>query len=184
MLDRLGLGRAGDIETRKYSKGMIQRLSIAQAIMHSPDLVILDEPMSGLDPLGRRDVKDLIVSLRNDGKTVFFSTHIISDVEEICDSAAILVGGKVVRSGPVRSLLAEEEREVEITYKLPSGDSSASTVRPLQTKVVESQTAVRGAIEAIWADKGEVLGIRARRYGLEKVFLDAVANRPAPKSYN
>ena len=177
-LEQLGLARAANVQTRKYYKGMVQRLSIAQAIMHGPELVILDEPMSGLDPLGRRDVKDLILNLRREGKTVFFSTHIIADVEEICDSAAILVGGEMVKAGPVHSLLGVEEREIEITY-----NQVAASGAPVRGTRLTRQAETRKAIEEIWASGGEVLTVQARRYGLEKVFLEEVASRPPPKSY-
>ncbi len=107
MLDRLGLAHAADLQIRRYSKGMIQRVGIAQALLHDPDLVILDEPMSGLDPVGRGDVRDVILDLRRRGKTVFFSTHIIPDVEAVCDRVGIIVKGKLVREGTVKELTSE-----------------------------------------------------------------------------
>jgi len=81
---------AADLQLRRYSKGMLQRIGIAQALMHDPELVILDEPMTGLDPLGRKDIRNLILRLREEKKTVFFSTHILADVELVCDRVAIL----------------------------------------------------------------------------------------------
>jgi len=101
---------------RTYSKGMLQRISLAQALLGDPELLILDEPMSGLDPLGRRDVRDLILEQRQRGTTIFFSSHIIPDVETICDRVAVLVDGEVRAVGAVRDLLANEVDEYEVTF--------------------------------------------------------------------
>src|SRR6185437_7510069 len=95
MIDRVGLHDSADVQLRKFSKGMLQRIGIAQAIFHDPRVVFLDEPMSGLDPIGRREVRDLIEQLKNEGKTVFFSTHILSDAEALCDRVAILNQGRL-----------------------------------------------------------------------------------------
>jgi ABC-2 type transport system ATP-binding protein len=105
LLERVGLGQAADRPLKKYSKGMLQRAGLAQALMNDPELVVLDEPMSGLDPIGRKEVRDLIVELKAAGKTVFFSTHILPDVEAICDRVAIIVGGELTEVGPVAQLL-------------------------------------------------------------------------------
>src|SRR5205085_11178290 len=93
MLKKVGLETAGKIQLRKYSKGMLQRVGMAQAILHDPKIVILDEPMSGLDPVGRREVRDIILELKHEGKTVMFSTHILSDAEMSCDRVGVIVGG-------------------------------------------------------------------------------------------
>src|SRR5581483_11575315 len=95
VLDRVGLPDVAGVQLRKFSKGMLQRVGIAQAIVHNPRVVFLDEPMSGLDPMGRREVRDLIESLKQEGKTVFFSTHILSDAEALCDRVAILNQGEL-----------------------------------------------------------------------------------------
>jgi len=102
---------------RKLSKGMVQRVGIAQAIVHDPELLILDEPMSGLDPLGRRDVRDLIDSLRARGRTVFFSTHIVPDVEAICDRVGILNRGRLVAVGRIEELTTVRLRAVEVLVR-------------------------------------------------------------------
>ena len=106
LLGRVGLSHAMDLQIRRYSKGMTQRVGIAQALIHEPDLVILDEPMSGLDPMGRADIRDLILSLKKQGKTVFFSTHIIPDVEVVCTRLGIVNKGKMIKVGTVQDLLA------------------------------------------------------------------------------
>ena len=105
LLERVGLASAADLQIRRYSKGMNQRVGIAQALLHGPDLIILDEPMSGLDPIGRAEIRDLIVELGREGKTVFFSTHIIPDVEIICDRIGLVNRGRMVAEGSVDELL-------------------------------------------------------------------------------
>ncbi|NIV47369.1 MAG: ATP-binding cassette domain-containing protein, partial [Gammaproteobacteria bacterium] len=122
-LERVGLGGRGRTALRKFSKGMVQRLGLAQAIQHDPELVILDEPMSGLDPIGRREVRDLILSLRDAGKTVFFSSHILQDAEMICDRVAILKQGTRVSLGSLDELISSKVRwfEVSVRGELPEG---------------------------------------------------------------
>ena len=134
LLHELGIASAADIPLRKYSKGMIQRLGLAQALINDPRLVVLDEPMSGLDPLGRKEVRDIILRLKREGKTIFFSTHIIPDVEVICDRVCMLLGGELVRVGPLEELLGTRLESIEITYSGLSpedpGAPSGPWVRP------------------------------------------------------
>lgn len=111
LLDRLSMTHAADTQLRKYSKGMLQRIGVAQALINDPELIFLDEPMSGLDPVGRKEMRDLILSLKADGKTVFFNTHILSDVEMICDRIGILRNGKLVSYGSVAELTRDESLE-------------------------------------------------------------------------
>ena len=106
LLDEVGLGAERRMQLRKFSKGMLQRVGIAQALINDPELVILDEPMSGLDPLGRRDVRSLILRLRDRGCTVFFSSHVLSDAEALCSRVAILANGRLVTTGRVSDMLA------------------------------------------------------------------------------
>lgn len=115
LLDLVGLSKAGKLQLRKYSKGMLQRIGLAQALINDPQAVFLDEPMSGLDPVGRKEVRDLILDLKARGKTVFFSTHIIPDVEMICDRVGIIVNGRLIRVGPLEELLGSEVESIEIT---------------------------------------------------------------------
>lgn len=109
LLDRVQLTRFANVSLAKYSKGMLQRVGLCQTLIHNPDLIILDEPMSGLDPVGRALVRDLIIEQRDAGKTVFFSSHILSDVEAICDRVAILVGGELRECGPIEEVVADRE---------------------------------------------------------------------------
>src|SRR3954469_19618484 len=114
LLDKVGLAGRADRPIRRFSKGMVQRLGLAQALVGDPEIVILDEPMSGLDPIGRKDVRDLIFSLRAEGRTVLFSTHILSDVEAICDRIGIIAQGRLTDCGTLTSLLRPGVRAVEV----------------------------------------------------------------------
>jgi ABC-2 type transport system ATP-binding protein len=114
LLDEVGIGSERRLQLRKFSKGMLQRVGIAQALLNEPELVILDEPMSGLDPLGRRDVRALILRLRDRGCTVFFSSHVLSDAETLCSRVAILAKGALVASGKLSEMLAFQVRGWEL----------------------------------------------------------------------
>jgi ABC-2 type transport system ATP-binding protein len=120
LLERIGLAGFADLPLRKFSKGMVQRLGIAQALVHDPVLVILDEPMSGLDPLGRREVRDLILELRHQGRTVLFSTHILTDAETLCDRVAILDRGRLQGMGSLREILREASAGTELILEEPA----------------------------------------------------------------
>ena len=126
MLKKVGLETAGKIQLRKYSKGMLQRVGLAQAILHDPQVVILDEPMSGLDPIGRREVRDIILELKRDGKTVMFSTHILSDAEMLCDRVGVIVGGKLRGVGAPGEMVGMKAQGMEILFELPGGVSNAA----------------------------------------------------------
>jgi ABC-2 type transport system ATP-binding protein len=114
LLDRVGIGGERRLQLRKFSKGMLQRVGIAQAMLNDPEIVFLDEPMSGLDPLGRRDVRNLIIQLRDRGCTVFFSSHILADAEALCSRVAILAQGRLVAEGRVSEIVAFEHRGWEL----------------------------------------------------------------------
>jgi ABC-2 type transport system ATP-binding protein len=106
LLDEVGIGGERKLQLRKFSKGMLQRVGIAQAILNDPEVVFLDEPMSGLDPLGRREVRNLILKLRDRGCTVFFSSHVLGDAEALCSRVAILAGGRLITAGSVKDMQA------------------------------------------------------------------------------
>ncbi len=117
VLQRVGLSDVGKLQLRKFSKGMLQRVGLAQAIIHDPKVVFLDEPMSGLDPIGRREVRDLIQTLKEEGKTVFFSTHILSDAEACCDRVAVLNKGDLRGVGVVADLTSKVHGKFEVVWQ-------------------------------------------------------------------
>jgi len=176
LLERVGLAGAADLQIRRYSKGMNQRIGIAQALLHDPELVILDEPMSGLDPMGRAEMRDLIVSLRNEGKTVFFSTHIIADVEIICDRIGLVNRGRLVAEGRVQELLASTAgTSTEVLVEgLPSSfdaaplrETAASTGHRLFT--AESDDRLREFLGKVLQARARVVSINPRRETLENL---------------
>jgi ABC-2 type transport system ATP-binding protein len=116
MLERVGLSDSAGVQLRKFSKGMLQRVGLAQAILHDPKLVFLDEPMSGLDPMGRREVREMIQQLKHEGKTVFFSTHILSDAEALCDRVGVIHQGELRGVGAVADLTSQTQGRVEIIF--------------------------------------------------------------------
>jgi ABC-2 type transport system ATP-binding protein len=128
MLKKVGLETARKIQLRKYSKGMLQRVGLAQAILHDPRVVILDEPMSGLDPVGRREVRDIILELKRAGKTVLFSTHILSDAEMLCDRVGVIVGGKLRGVGAPDEIVGMKAHGMEILFEYSGGTSEAGTL--------------------------------------------------------
>ncbi|NDD92049.1 ABC transporter ATP-binding protein [bacterium] len=120
LLERVGLAQAGDKMLRAYSKGMLQRIGIAQALIHDPEFLVLDEPMSGLDPLGRAEMKRIVIELGQEGRTVFFSSHITPDMEAICDRVAMIDRGKLIKSGPTTELLLDQSQSTEIRFHAQS----------------------------------------------------------------
>lgn len=125
LIERLGLCGSEDVPLRKFSKGMLQRVGLAQALINDPELILLDEPMSGLDPLGRREVRDLILSLKQQGKTILFSTHILSDAETLCDQVAILHRGRLQGSGKLSEKLQLGVSVTEIVAENPGAEALA-----------------------------------------------------------
>lgn len=164
LLDRVDLGRYRDIPLGRFSKGMLQRAGLAQAMIAEPDLLVLDEPMSGLDPIGRALVRDLIVEERNAGKTVFFSSHILSDIETICDRVAMVVGGKLRGQGKVSDIVASAVQHIEIGLR--KGDERKTvTAAP-----AESDAAIDSARREGWS----VVTVHPVSKTLEQVLLDEV----------
>jgi ABC-2 type transport system ATP-binding protein len=136
LLDRVGIGRERRLQLRKFSKGMIQRVGIAQALLNDPEVIFLDEPMSGLDPLGRRDVRALILELRDQGRTVFFSSHILSDAEALCRRVAVVAGGRLAAVGKLSEILAFQVRGWELVVSGVSAEV-LDRVKPAVERVLE-----------------------------------------------
>jgi ABC-2 type transport system ATP-binding protein len=186
LLDLVGLDSdRSNRQLRKYSKGMLQRIGIAQALVNDPEIVFMDEPMSGLDPIGRREVRDLLLSLRSQGKTVFFSSHILSDVEALCDRAAVLSRGKLVRCGTVNELTGIKDSAVEVVA-LGIDQSALGRFSQLISSL-QSATATPNGIHLVLADEGEIdntlalirecggklVSVNPRRASLEDIFADS-----------
>ncbi len=178
LLERVGLARDADRPMRKYSKGMLQRAGLAQALVHEPEVVILDEPMSGLDPVGRKDVRDLILELRDAGRTVFFSTHIIPDVEAICDRVGFIVGGRVVDVGPVADLLGAKVLGTDVVLRaddaalaaLPLTGERTRRVGDLVTVALGADADVGGFLR-VAAAQTMIVSVTPRKESLEELFL-------------
>ncbi len=181
MLERVGLAKDGSLQLRKFSKGMLQRIGLAQALINDPKLVILDEPMSGLDPIGRRDVRDIILRLREEGKTVFFSTHILPDVEMICDRVGILVRGRLQAVGVVHELVgAASVTSVEVIVEgmaeagfqelKQMGGTLVQRGRQVLIKL-ENESAVIPLLDLVRRNGGKLVSLVPHKRSLEDLFL-------------
>jgi ABC-2 type transport system ATP-binding protein len=180
VLQRVSMGHAIDRPVRALSKGMLQRVALAAALVHDPELLVLDEPMSGLDPVGRKEVRDLILEEKHRGRTVFFSSHILSDVEMLCDRVCILRRGEVVVAGALRELLAAGKRRSEITI----GGASEELTRALGAIAhasravgdrlvmeVEGDEAVRDVVQRALGAGARLESVATKRETLEDVFV-------------
>ena len=187
LIERVGLGRGRALPLKKYSKGMLQRAGLAMALINDPELIILDEPMSGLDPVGRKEIRDLILEQRDAGKTVFFSSHILSDVESLCDRVAICVGGQIRDIGKPRDLVDATTLDVEVTLAL-ADDAPAEAVAAIAARGASSRR-TPGELHLVVAAGGDVddllalarghgarvLAVTPRHETLEDLFLRRVA---------
>ncbi len=184
LLELVGMAHAKDLQLRKFSKGMLQRVGIAQALINDPELVVLDEPMSGLDPIGRKEVRDLILRLKESGKTVLFSSHILHDAEVLCDRVAMILKGRLVACGRVTDLLDQGvSHQVELVVDRLTREG-LDHLRPLTDKVVmqgdrmlvvlKSQQQVGGALEIIRAAKASLVSLTPQKGSLEDLFIREV----------
>jgi ABC-2 type transport system ATP-binding protein len=178
VLARVGLADIKGLQLRKFSKGMLQRVGIAQAILHNPKVVFLDEPMSGLDPLGRREVRDLILELQQQGKTVFFSTHILSDAEALCDRVAIIHQGELRGVGAVEELTKSVEGQIEVVWQ---GTQVPAAMRVLggefhvtgeTVRAVLPENQQEAAIDALRRERLRLISITPLRTSLESYFVE------------
>ena len=171
----------------KYSRGMVQRLGIAQAMLGNPQLLLLDEPTSGLDPAGRKEVRDLIASLKAEGKTIFLSSHILSEVEQICDRVIIVDRGRLVRSGTMDELLGSGDRVEIVVDQLPEqilptlAEWGAAMDRGTHgVKIAVDTARKRELTETLWAAGCDVISITPVRSSLEELFLKLVGSGGGP----
>ena len=183
LLETVGLSGAADLALRRYSKGMLQRLGLAQALINDPELVILDEPLTGLDPLGRKDLRKLIVQLREAGKTVILSSHILSDVEMLADRVAIVVKGKMVKTGPLHELLDARIVSTEVVL----ADHGPPLLEGLELKghtvtekgnhlqvVIQSDEPVDPVLKLAYEHGARVVSVSPRKESLEDVVIGQV----------
>ncbi len=177
VLQKVGLPDVGGVQLRKFSKGMLQRVGIAQAILHDPRVVFFDEPMSGLDPMGRREVRDLMEQLKHEGKTVFFSTHILSDAEALCDRVAIIHLGELRGVGAVAELTSSVHGKVELVWQ---GTAVPASLRALRAechvtgdtvRAVLSEADQDAAIETLRRERLRLISVTPVRTSLEDYFI-------------
>ncbi len=188
LLDWVGLTYAADTRLRTYSKGMLQRVGIAQALVHDPAVVFLDEPMSGLDPIGRKEIRDLILRLRVEGKTVFMNTHILSDVELVCDRVAIIVKGRIRYEGRIQEFLDAGELETDLVLARVSVglaselEAQFGELRPCGEHV-ELRVPAKAVGEVLGhclAEGTDIVSVTPHRASLESIFLSAVRSADQP----
>ncbi len=177
VLQRVGLPDVGGVQLRKFSKGMLQRVGIAQAILHDPKVLFFDEPMSGLDPMGRREVRDLMEQLKHEGKTIFFSTHILSDAEALCDRVAIIHQGELRGVGAVVDLTSSVHGRVELVWH---GTAVPASLRALGAECHITGNTVRAvlseanqdtALEALRRERLRLISVTPVRTSLEDYFM-------------
>jgi len=181
-LGMVGLEAAGDVQLRKFSKGMLQRVGMAQAILHDPEVVILDEPMSGLDPLGRREVRDIILDLKRQGRTILFSTHILSDAEMLCDRVGVLVGGKLQGVGAPEELVSIAVQGMEVLFEMPAGralppalgSAAVQTGSRLRLHVPEAE--LYATLEQLRGSQARIISVTQVKATLEDFFFRLVGS--------
>ncbi len=181
LLHRVGLGDSGDLKLRKFSKGMTQRLGLAQALINDPELLILDEPFSGLDPVGRRDLRTLILSLREAGKTVFFSSHILQDMEMMVDRVGIILAGTIRRQGRLSAMIGRSTQYVEVACEA-IGEKELAQIRPDFSRrdgffllTLPDDADVNLVVESIIHQGGRIVSVQPVKMTLEDIFFSEMA---------
>lgn len=188
LFELVGLpAHAPNLPLKGYSKGMIQRIGLAQSLLNDPQLVILDEPQSGLDPMGRKEIRDIILNLKEQGKTVFFSSHILSDAELICDRVAILNHGRLVSEGDMGKLLDNKVKEYDVIFRDLKGEilENAKTIakRVIERDndvliIMEQEAQVDAFIREGITSGGKLVSLTPRRETLEEYFIREVTRKP------
>lgn len=183
LLELVDMRQARKLQLRKYSRGMLQRIGMAQALINDPKLVIMDEPMEGLDPVGRKHFRDIMIRLREQGKTVFFSTHILSDVEMICDRVAIMVQGKIRGLGLLQDLLKTKVQSVDICFRKPPETLLRAIEKQNGKIVLQGEQALVQVDEAqvnvllghLMKEGLQVYSVIPHKESLERIFMNEVA---------
>jgi ABC-2 type transport system ATP-binding protein len=193
LFELVGLpAHAPNLPLKGYSKGMLQRIGVAQAILNDPKLVVLDEPQSGLDPLGRKEIRDIILKLKENGKTVFFSSHILADAEMICDRVAIVNRGRLAAMGELSHLLSPKVKEYEVVVTGLSRESmdilEANAMKFLERErdiliIFDKEELVKEALRRVYAENATLVSLTPRKETLEEYFIREVSrgnDGPAP----
>jgi ABC-2 type transport system ATP-binding protein len=176
----VGLNAKSGVQLRKYSKGMLQRIGLAQALLNDPDFILLDEPMSGLDPVGRREFRDIILDQKKRGKTILFSSHILSDAEMLCDWVGILVNGKIVKTGRVSDLVSRKVKYYEIACSDVSPEDIPAPNRIISHKgshllvQVPEEQDLRRLLSLIKRSGGRLVSLIPHRKSLEDEFIEEI----------
>jgi ABC-2 type transport system ATP-binding protein len=180
LLRLVRLEKARDLQLRKFSRGMLQRIGLAQALINNPELLFLDEPLGGLDPLGRKEIRDVIVQLKQEGKTVFLCSHILQDIEMICDRVVIIVSGKVISQGAIQDLISEKILFTEVTLSGLAFDDLISLGEPLWSrgekiflKVLHEENTEK-LLALVHDKKGKIHSLVPRTETLEDIFVEMV----------
>jgi len=186
LIHQVGLSGHQDLKLRKFSKGMIQRLGLAQALIHNPDFLILDEPFSGLDPIGRKDLRTLILSLREQGKTIFFSSHILQDMEMMVDRVGIILNGSMRREGKLSELISRSTQY----YEIICSHIAEKELAKIQTNfacrdgqyslTLPSDSDINQVVESIIHNNGRIVAVNPVKMTLEDIFFNEMQpTRPA-----
>jgi ABC-2 type transport system ATP-binding protein len=178
VLEAVRMKEARKVELKRYSKGMLQRVGIAQALLHDPQFLVLDEPMSGLDPLGRKEIRELMIQMASEGRTIFFSTHFIPDVESLCDRVALIQKGRLIGSGPIRDFIGQEGTQVEMIFSGIAFDKAKSlvnfhSIRELPDSirgVVDEREDSNQVISKLLSHQAKILSVAPIRPSLESFF--------------
>ena len=180
LLGQVGLEKARDVQLRKFSRGMLQRMGLAQALINDPTLVFFDEPLGGLDPLGRKELRDIIVRLRQEGKTIFLCSHILQDIEMICDRVAVIVGGRIISQGSIRELISARILFTEVTLSgidpaplSGFGEIVSTDGDRILLKVFEADRIER-LLASVHEKKGRIHSLVPRTETLEDIFVEMV----------
>jgi ABC-2 type transport system ATP-binding protein len=180
LLKLVGVDRAADLQLRKFSRGMLQRVGLAQALINEPSLILLDEPLGGLDPLGRKEIRDIIIRLKDEGKTVFLSSHILQDIEMICDRVAIIVGGRILNQGKLTDLISEKILFTEVTISgidekdLAAFGESLSVLSGRTLLKIFDEKKIQDVFDLARNRKGKIHSLIPRTQTLEDLFVDTV----------
>ncbi len=196
LLELVGMSDWGDTPLKRYSKGMKQRIGVAQTLMHDPELIVLDEPTDGLDPVGRRDVRNVLVELQQQGKSVLINSHLLSELEMVCDRVSILAQGKVVKAGTIDSLTEHSRRyELTVAAPLPEDEALQTLIKSLKAEVELEDTVqrisvpndsagdIQPLVDALRSAGAEIHSMQPVRQSLEELFMQSIENdKPKPNS--